>query len=303
MKKYVFSLLFIAKKKNLVTLKPKLIPTPILMNMEKIACMRHFFVIADAFYFPQNAYQCALEFAQGFEKNLSFMVVLNSTNQSDIESMEASWQAKINDLQLTTSVPLSMYVVNTQIPEFIVMTERTETPMLFFEIAKKTLFNNPNQLFKELKELRIPFVFTKNNQVLKPKLSNILVPIGFLSEEKEKAPYSCNMGRYLGSEIIIYQAKDYGSKTPKNVESVKKLYDQFSLSYSVVQANSDSFGVEKEAAKVAEKLGVGMILVSTSRDYGLDDLLFGSKELHSFKHASCPVMFINPRPDLYVLCW
>jgi len=45
-----------------------------------------------------------------------------------------------------------------------------------------------------------------------------------------------------------------------------------------------------------------MIIVSASRDYGLDDILFGPKEYHVVKKSDIPVLLVNPRGDLYALC-
>ena len=46
---------------------------------------------------------------------------------------------------------------------------------------------------------------------------------------------------------------------------------------------------------------VSLLMISASRDYGLDDILFGPKELKVIK-STVPVMVINPRGDLYALC-
>jgi len=273
------------------------------MKLEEIACTRHFLLVSDADYFPINAYACALQFAQGYEKNLSFLVLLTKKQLAHREVIYETWNRQIETLQKKESIEIKVFFTESYFSELVPFTEQAETPMLFFEISKNTQFNNPLSIFKQLKELRIPFVITKDSQTKPIDLSKIIVPIGFLTEEKEKAPYSCNMGRFLHSEIILYQANDYGSKTTKNVESVLKLYNQFSLKVSIIKAKADSFGVEKEATMTTEKMQAGMVLVSTSRDYGLDDILFGPKELHCLKRATVPIMFINPRPDLYVLCW
>lgn len=273
------------------------------MLIEEILYSRHFLVIADTKKFPKKAYECALEYAKGFEKDISFLILLKSSEYSDYEGIDGFWKNKIEQEQQETNINLSYYVVEGNVTNIPDLTQRTETPMVFFEITKKGRYRNPMFLFKNLRELRIPFIFTKEEYSESINFSKILVPVGFLNEEKEKGPYSSNMGRFLKSEIVILQANDYGSKTPKNVQSIEDLYHKFDLVCSVMKAKSDSFGVEKEAAVLAEKINAGMIIVSTSRDYGLDDIFFGPKELHTFKIAKVPVMFINPRPDLYVLCW
>ena len=173
---------------------------------------------------------------------------------------------------------------------------------IFVETAKQSMFSNVMTIFKAFRGLRIPYVIIKEN-CEKIDFSNILVPVTYLPEEKEKAPYSCNMGRFLRSNIIVLQAKDYGSKTPANVKAITAFYDKFNLRYTVRQASKDSYKVEKEAVMKAKAENAGMVVISTSRDYGLDDMIFGPKEEHLFKIAEVPLMCINPRGDLYVLCW
>ncbi len=271
------------------------------MNIKATDCLRHFIVVADISHFPENAYKCALQFAKGYEKNVSFLIYNKNTTIEPI--LEKYWDEKIEILQKESSILINYSFFDSQLSELIAFTEEAETPMLFFEIHKKSVFNKPLNLFKQLKELRIPFIFTKDWKNYTVDFSKIIVPIGFLAEEKEKAPYSCNMGRFMNSKIYIYQAKDYGTKTPKNVASVVNLYNQFNIDTSVILGKKDSFEIEKEATTKAQEINAGMVLVSTSRDYGLDDIIFGPKELQSFNKASCPIMFINPRSDLYVLCW
>ena len=44
-------------------------------------------------------------------------------------------------------------------------------------------------------------------------------------------------------------------------------------------------------------------IITASREYGLDDIIFGPKELHIIKKSEIPLMVLNPRGDLYVLCY
>jgi nucleotide-binding universal stress UspA family protein len=46
----------------------------------------------------------------------------------------------------------------------------------------------------------------------------------------------------------------------------------------------------------------GLILLTASREYGLDDWLFGPPEQYVIRHSQVPVMLINPRADLFSLC-
>jgi len=157
------------------------------------------------------------------------------------------------------------------------------------------------QLLKAFRELRIPYLYFKDSfQEL--NLAKVILPVGFLEEELEKAQFASAFGRFCGSEIKMLLANDYGSKAAVNAEKMKSLFDKFDFRYSLEKATKDSFKVEEEAVQVAEKEDAGLIIVSASRDYGLDDILFGPKEYHVVKKSKLPVLLVNPRGDLYALC-
>jgi len=133
-------------------------------------------------------------------------------------------------------------------------------------------------------------------------LKRVLLPIGFLEEELEKAQFAAAFGRFSNSEIKMLLANDYGSKATANAEKMKSLFDKFDFKYSLDKAKKDSFKVEMESVQVAENMNAGIIIVSASRDYGLDDIVFGPKEYHVVKKSTVPVLLVNPRGDLYALC-
>ena len=178
--------------------------------------------------------------------------------------------------------------------------EEQEVSFLFIQLSdskSKTI----RQYLNACRPLRIPYVLFKNS-FIDFDLSKVLVPVCFLEEEVEKAQFASALGRFCSSEILILQANDYGSKAIQNTERIKELLDKFSLIYSIQKANQDSFSIDKESVGLAENMKFGLILLTASREYGLDDLIFGAKELHRVKESKTPIMLINPRADLYALC-
>lgn len=267
----------------------------IIMNIREIEYSRHFLVLAHGDYFPKNAFTAGKIFAKGFNKGLT-MLVWESEMSAEFKSELEEEKKSLGD------VPFICESVDGGFEDVVAMTERTETPMIFIEFSKKRGFYRPMNFFKGFRDLRIPFVMLKDTMSA-PDFSKILVPVAFLPEEKEKGSYSSNMGRFLHSEITILQAKDYGTRAQKNVDAITKVYNGFELNYSVEKGTKDSFKVEKEAVEMAMNGEYGMVLITNSRDYGLDDIIFGPKEQHLFKQTTTPLMCINPRGDLYVLCW
>ena len=178
--------------------------------------------------------------------------------------------------------------------------EAEEASFLFIQLPNEQT-KNIRKLLNNCRDLRIPYLFYKDS-FKEFDLHKVILPIGFLEEEMEKAQFASAFGRFCGSEIKMLLANDYGSKAATNAEKMKQLFDKFDFKYSLEKATKDSFKVEAESIQVAENEHAGIIIVSASRDYGLDDILFGPKEYHLVKKSSVPVLLINPRGDLYALC-
>lgn len=175
--------------------------------------------------------------------------------------------------------------------------EQLDASFLVVELTNKLSVQTYLDAFRAL---RIPYLFVRAGQ--KPNFEKVALPISFLIEDKEKGPFAAAFGRFFKSQLIIFQPKDYGTKALQNIDAIKTLLDSFQLNYEVRKASKDSNGVEREAANWAASGEAGLVLVSASREYGLDDLLFGSKERKMITRTNVPIMLINPRGDLYTLC-
>ena len=162
---------------------------------------------------------------------------------------------------------------------------------------KKTIL----QLLSACRELRIPYLLHKDS-FRNFDFRKVILPIGFLEEEMEKTQFAAAFGRFFDSEVLMVLANDYGSKAAANAEKMKLFFSIFKFQFSLQKAKSDSFGVEKESIIIAIGANSGLLIISASREYGLDDIIFGPNELHIVRKSTVPVLLVNPRGDLYALC-
>ena len=197
-------------------------------------------------------------------------------------------------------VDVQITVRNAKSSTLVSVCEEMEASFLFIQLPDGHT-KSIRSLLNDCRELRIPYLFYKDS-FTPLNLNKVILPIGFLEEELEKAQFAAAFGRFCGSEVKMLLANDYGSKAATNAEKMKLLFDKFDFTYTLEKAAKDSFKVEAESIQVAEKEKAGMIIVSASRDYGLDDILFGPKEYHVVKKSAVPVLLVNPRGDLYALC-
>lgn len=201
---------------------------------------------------------------------------------------------------LNETIQAKIVVRNSNESALTEICEELEASFLFIQLPHNQL-RSIRSLLKFCRDLRIPYLFFKDS-FGELDLKRVLLPIGFLEEELEKAQFAAAFGRFCNSEIKMLLANDYGSKAAANAEKMKSLFDRFDFKYLLDKATKDSFKVEMESVQLAENMNAGIIIVSASRDYGLDDIIFGPKEYHVVKKSTIPVLLVNPRGDLYALC-
>ena len=170
------------------------------------------------------------------------------------------------------------------------------------------------QVLDACREERRPYVVLKEHDslFLSPE-SNILVPVTMLEEEVYKAEICTYLARKTGAHIILLRANDYGSKAKQNTQRIITHIQTIAertgdnITYEERVAKGDSFHIHKElhtytSLPFREGTGVGLIILTASREYGLDDWLFGPPEQYVIRHSPVPVMLVNPRADLFSLC-
>ena len=159
----------------------------------------------------------------------------------------------------------------------------------------------------DCREERRPYVFITNTMTVRP-INRLLVPVSMLEEETYKAEICTYLARKTGAHIILLQAHDYGSHARQNVNRIvthiKAVMEKTgtTISYEIVEAKKDSFSLVKEASERQKDFRHDLLILTASRDYGLDDILFGPPERHAIRHSLVPVMLVNPREDLFSLC-
>lgn len=174
------------------------------------------------------------------------------------------------------------------------------------------------------RSLRIPYVFltdTMRKLSVMARYDNplheVLAPVTMFEEEVHKAEILKHFMRYTNCNVTLLQANDYGHKAETNVNKIRsfiqsQLFDSTSpnsisnssnpSSLKVLKAQKDSLSIHKELPSRLRDLVPDLMVVTASRDYGLDDLIFGPSERYILLHSQVPVALLNPRGDLFSLC-
>lgn len=239
--------------------------------------------------------QNAFSLATGLKKTISILYIVEKIEL--IEKIEREIQNLLDSQHI---VDVKILVTCGKVADLQVYCDELDASFLLLQCPDER--NKPIlKLFSACRELRIPYLLHKNGFVTFD-FTKVILPIGFLEEEMEKMQFAAAFGRFFNSEVQMVLANDYGSKAATNADKMKSFFAKFNFDYSLTKAKTDSFGLEKESVKIAFDQKAGLIVVSASREYGLDDLIFGPKELQVVKKSTVPVLLVNPRGDLYALC-
>lgn len=136
---------------------------------------------------------------------------------------------------------------------------------------------------------------------------SISISVSYHRQEKEKILWASYLGRINNSHInvLIPGAKDgyFATGIRSNLMVLKKLYNNLSLDYKLLIQKSNVHRIHEAAMEWSSDNRMGAYLMLTTTRLDIFDLIQGSAEKNACLHPSgIPVLCINPRDDLYVLC-
>lgn len=145
---------------------------------------------------------------------------------------------------------------------------------------------------------KVPFIVVQDKPSSDNKLSNIVFPIDFRGENKEKLYWAIYLGKYFNSKVHLfkYPVNDISlqKKVNINLNFAVKFLIQNSLDYEIHTSPKGEFG--KETMKFAQDINADLILIVTTKNVNFIDFIFGSREQYIIANsAHIPVMVVNPR--------
>mgnify|MGYP003812358587 FL=1 len=145
---------------------------------------------------------------------------------------------------------------------------------------------------------KVPFIVVQEKPQSEEKLSNIVFPIDFRSENKEKLYWAIYLGKYFNSKVHLfkYPVTDPSlmKKVNINLNFAIRFLIQNNLEYEIQTALKGEFG--KETIKFAQDINADLILIVTTKNISFLDFIFGTREQYIIANsAKIPVMVVNPR--------
>lgn len=156
-----------------------------------------------------------------------------------------------------------------------------------------------------INDSKVPFIVTQKMPPSKDAIENIVFPIDFNRESKEKAAWAATIAKRFNTKISIIYAKETDEfllkKVNSNVLYTKNLFKKHEVKYNIKMSEYGSGDLFKDTQKYAEEIGADMIMIMTYPDKG-DGMFFLTPDQQKVitNTAQIPVMCINPREDSYL---
>jgi hypothetical protein len=147
----------------------------------------------------------------------------------------------------------------------------------------------------------VPFIVIQEDPPEKDRYTDIVFPIDFKSENKEKLQWAIYLGKYLNSKIHLYKTpvtdKTLLKKVNVNLNFAIRFLIQNNIDYEIHEG-SKSGKFQKDLLTFSKKIRADLILITTTKHITKVDFIFGAKEQYLLSNdEKIPVMCVNPKSN------
>jgi len=151
---------------------------------------------------------------------------------------------------------------------------------------------------KVIVKSKIPFIVIQDPPSDQNRYHNIVFPVDFRSENKEKIKMAIFMGKYFDSKIhmLVAVSNDRGilKKTKTNLNFAIKFLIQNNIDYEIHDMSKGK--VAEQTIDFAQKMNADLILIVTTKNITFADYMVGASEQEIIANSSkIPVCCVNPK--------
>lgn len=186
--------------------------------------------------------------------------------------------------------------------------EETNTAMLVIGVDchEKKGFFNTRKAIRLIRPSRVPVMTVGKKLPEKNVFQHVLLPLDIDRQGKEKALWAGYFNRFYQAVIHVliprYQDKSLYKQVLDNLTFVKKLYDNLQINYQITEIPQVN-DIDRFSIQYAPTVQGTLTVIMMTKYFTIGDLLFGTREKRIIGNTEeIPVLCINQRDDLYVLC-
>lgn len=203
-------------------------------------------------------------------------------------SLKGDWRTAIEGLPTVFGAILAVAAVNTAAP--------------------RASITHPHTLLRAFRDCKTAYLCVSQSSGQPVRIPSTALTLTHRREGKEKLVWASYLARFLDSRITIatprYRDRGLRQLLRNNLRFVEKIFTPLGIEYRPALLEGRQSTLNGDMA-VLRQLRPDLIIARTSdpRERDLIDLLLPKPEMQLLTHPSrTPVLFLNPRDDLYILC-
>ena len=151
---------------------------------------------------------------------------------------------------------------------------------------------------KVIVKSKVPFIVVQDPPADQEKYHDIVFPVDFRNENKEKIKMAIFMGKYFDSKIrfLVTKTTDKNllKKTNVNINFAIKYLLQNNIEYEIHEVTRGNFA--QQTIDFAQKMNADLILIVTTKNITVADYMLGASEQYIIANSSkIPVCCVNPK--------
>jgi nucleotide-binding universal stress UspA family protein len=164
-------------------------------------------------------------------------------------------------------------------------------------------FLSGHAAIKIIRKARIPYFVVQKNSPAPDDSKNIIIPLDYQKEMKEKTGWVTYFAKNIkvGIDILFYENQD--DRIANNIKFCTKFFDKFELQYKNREVKRSRSSINSMAVKVASEDEALCITILTTKEETIIHRIFGLPETSIISNSNgIPVLCINPKKNLYIPC-
>jgi nucleotide-binding universal stress UspA family protein len=151
---------------------------------------------------------------------------------------------------------------------------------------------------KVIVKSKVPFIVVQDPPSDQERYHNIVFPIDFRSENKEKIKMAIFMGKFFESKVhmlvVVNTDKNLIKKTNINLNFAIKYLIQNNIEYEIHEISRGDLA--EQTIEFAQKINADLILIVTTKNITFADYVVGASEQYIIANSSkIPVCCVNPK--------
>jgi len=250
----------------------------------------------------------ALKHALKMAHILKYRIVLfhSVEDASEEEAARKNMEQKVEEIKADLGEDVEFFVNHGKIFKEIANYASKEENHVNFVVMGTHGMKGGQKLFgswalKVIAGSSVPFIVVQDEPPQKDRYSDIVFPIDFKSENKEKLQWAIFLGKYLNSKIHLIKSpvsdKTLQKKVNVNLNFAIRFLIQNNIDYEIhTSARSGNF--QKEILSFSKRIKADLILITTTKHITKFDYIFGAKEQYLLSNnEKIPVMCVNPKSN------